>query len=218
MTIHKEGRGLLIVLLILFNGLNVIVYNLDYPDPVRLSVLSASIVIYLAVLQFFRSPRIVPIKNGKHILAPADGKVVVIENVDEEEYFKDTRTQISIFMSPLNVHVNRSPVSGLVSYFKYHPGKYLVAWHPKSSTENERTTTVVKLQNDLEILFRQIAGAVARRIKFYIKEGDQLEQGGEFGFIKFGSRVDVLLPTDASVKVSIGDKTKGGRTVLAELV
>ena len=142
---------------------------------------------------------------------------MVIEEADEPEYLKQRRKQVSIFMSPVNVHVNRMPVGGTISYFKYHPGKYLVAWHPKSSTENERTTVVVKNEKGVEILFRQIAGALARRIKWYVKEGQQLEQGDEFGFIKFGSRVDLYLPLDAVIKVNIGDKTTGGKTVVAEL-
>ncbi len=168
------------------------------------------------VLQFFRNPKITLIVAENFVLAPADGKVVAIEEVEEGEYFNSKRTQISIFMSPVNVHVNRSPVSGIVSYFKYHPGKYLVAWHPKSSMENERTTVVVKMGDDLEILFRQIAGAVARRIKCYIREGDAVVQGSEFGFIKFGSRVDILLPTNSTLCVDLGDKTKGGITKIAE--
>lgn len=150
-------------------------------------------------------------------MAPADGKVVVIEEAFEDEYLKEKRKQISIFMSPVNVHVNRSPIRGVVEFFKYHPGKYLVAWHPKSSTENERTTMVLKLDDGMKILVRQIAGAVARRIKWYVKEGSQLDQGAEFGFIKFGSRVDVFVPLDAEILVSLDQVTKGGRTPLARL-
>lgn len=178
----------------------------------------ASTIFYLLILQFFRSPRIAINNDERQILAPADGKVVVIEEVGENEYFNgDRKLQVSIFMSPLNVHINRNPVSGIVKYFKYHAGQYLVAWHPKSSTDNERTTVVVELHNGMEIMMRQIAGAMARRIKWYIEEGDAIRQGEEFGFIKFGSRVDVYLPLNASVKVNVGDKTKAGRTVLAEL-
>jgi phosphatidylserine decarboxylase len=142
---------------------------------------------------------------------------VVIEETEETEYLKGRRKQISIFMSPVNVHVNRMPVGGIISFYRYHAGKYLVAWHPKSSTENERTTVVVKTKTGAEILFRQIAGALARRIKCYVKEGQALEQGEEFGFIKFGSRVDIFLPLDTKVTCKIGDVTKGGRTVIAEL-
>ena len=176
-----------------------------------------SIIFYLLILQFFRNPSISVPTNEEHVLAPADGKVVVIEEVTETEYFNEPRKQISIFMSPVNVHVNRSPVAGLVKFFKYHPGKYLVAWHPKSSTDNERTTIVVETKNGVQVLFRQIAGALARRIRWYVEEGQKVEQGGEFGFIKFGSRVDIFLPLDAKVTVNIGDKTKGGRTIIAEM-
>src|SRR5690606_36430184 len=136
---------------------------------------------------------------------------------EETEYLKKKVKQVSIFMSPVNVHVNRSPVAGVISFFKYHPGKYLVAWHPKSSTENERTTVAVRMKDGAEVVFRQIAGALARRIKWYIKEGQAIEQGEEFGFIKFGSRVDIFLPLDAEITVKIGDITKGGRTIIAEL-
>ena len=219
MTIHKEGRLLLAILAVAFLVLNIALFRF-YPNNtlIQNASLIASVVLYLVFLQFFRSPKIVTHINEKQVIAPADGKVVVIEDVVEKEYFNEERKQLSIFMSPVNVHVNRSPASGIVKYFKYHAGKYLVAWHPKSSTENERTTMVLDLGDGLEILVRQIAGAMARRIKWYVDEGSQLEQGGEFGFIKFGSRVDVFLPIDANVKVKIGDKTKGGKTVLAELV
>ncbi|MEQ9423657.1 MAG: phosphatidylserine decarboxylase family protein [Cyclobacteriaceae bacterium] len=218
MNIHKEGRRLLVVMLLLLTGVNYLLYyTFTINATVFNIILIGSILVFLLVLQFFRDPKVLSDVNDKHVIAPADGKVVAIEDVVEEEYFNDTRTQISIFMSPVNVHVNRNPVSGVVSYFKYHPGKYLVAWHPKSSTENERTTVVVKIKDDLEVLFRQIAGAVARRIKCYVDQGDPVVQGSEFGFIKFGSRVDVILPTNAEIKVQIGEKTKGGKTVLAKL-
>ena len=217
MTIHKEGRTLLFVLLIVFFVANLAVAYLE-PEATTIQniVIGASISFYLIILQFFRNPVFTVSKNEKYVLAPADGKVVVIEETEETEYLKTRRRQISIFMSPVNVHVNRMPVGGSIRYFKYHPGKYLVAWHPKSSTENERTTVVAKMKNGTEVLFRQIAGALARRIKWYVKEGLQLEQGQEFGFIKFGSRVDVFLPLDANIKVAVGDITKGGRTVIAE--
>ena len=217
MTIHREGRTLLFVLLVVLFALN---WAASYFFPVSTTLqnigIGASLVIYLIILQFFRIPLFEVQKNPKQVLAPADGKVVVIEETEETEYLKSRRKQISIFMSPINVHVNRMPVAGAISYFKYHPGKYLVAWHPKSSTENERTTVVAKMNNGKEILFRQIAGALARRIKWYIKEGQQLAQGDEFGFIKFGSRVDIFLPVDAKVLVAVGDVTKGGKTVIAE--
>lgn len=180
-------------------------------------VLIASVIIYLLVLQFFRNPAIVLPTDETLIYAPADGKIVVIEDTLEDEYLMERRRQISIFMSPVNVHINRSPISGIIEYFKYHPGKYLVAWHPKSSLENERTTLVIKQPNGTRILVRQIAGAVARRIKWYIKEGDPVVRGGEFGFIKFGSRVDVFLPLEAEILVKVNEKTKAGRTALARL-
>jgi phosphatidylserine decarboxylase len=218
MTIHKEGRTLLFVLLIV---LVAIIFGFQYFLPestvLRNLVIGGYVVFYLIVLQFFRNPIFTVSKNDKQVIAPADGKVVVIEEADEPEYLKGKRKQISIFMSPINVHVNRMPVAGTISYYKYHAGKYLVAWHPKSSTENERTTVVAKMNNGTEVLFRQIAGALARRIKCYVQQGQQFEQGQEFGFIKFGSRVDIFLPLNAVVKVNIGDKTTGGKTVIAEL-
>lgn len=180
-------------------------------------ILLISIVFYLLILQFFRNPYIQLPNEEKLVFAPADGKVVVIEETTETEYLNDRRKQVSIFMSPINVHVNRSPIAGVVEFFKYHPGKYLVAWHPKSSTENERTTMVLTHKSGVKILVRQIAGALARRIKWYVKEGTPLAQGGEFGFIKFGSRVDVYLPLDAEILVSLEEKTKGGRTPIARL-
>jgi phosphatidylserine decarboxylase len=218
MTIHREGRTLLFVLLIVLFVLNwTVLYYFPQSTFAQNSVILASVIFYLLILQFFRNPIFDITRNDKQVLAPADGKVVVIEEAVETEYLKEKRKQVSIFMSPVNVHVNRMPVSGSISFYKYHPGKYLVAWHPKSSTENERTTVVVKMKDGVEILFRQIAGALARRIKCYVKEGQTLEQGEEFGFIKFGSRVDLFLPLDAKITVKIGDITKGGRTVIAEL-
>ena len=218
MIIHREGRVLLFVLLVILFAVNwVVVHFLPEAAVVQNISIIVSIAFYLLILQFFRSPVFSINKNDKHVIAPADGKVVVIEEADEPEYLQSKRKQVSIFMSPVNVHVNRMPVGGIISYFKYHPGKYLVAWHPKSSSENERTTVATKMANGTEVLFRQIAGALARRIKWYVKEGQTLQQGDEFGFIKFGSRVDIFLPLDAKVKVNIGDVTKGGRTVIAEL-
>ena len=218
MTIHREGRTLLFVLLIVLFALNwAVQYFVPENNIVQNVVISGSVIFYLIILQFFRIPIFAVQKNSKHVIAPADGKVVVIEETEETEYFKGKRKQISIFMSPVNVHVNRMPVKGVIQFFKYHAGKYLVAWHPKSSTENERTTVVVKMDNGTEILFRQIAGALARRIKCYVKEGQVLDQGDEFGFIKFGSRVDIFLPLDAKVAVNIDQVTKGGKTIIAEL-
>lgn len=176
-----------------------------------------SLLLFLFVLQFFRHPNILITENDQHILAPADGRVVVVEKTMEPEYLKDERIQISIFMSPINVHVNRSPINGIIRYFRYHPGKYLVAWHPKSSTENERTTMVLENAGGLTIVVRQIAGIMARRIRYYIKEGDKLEQGQEYGFIRFGSRLDVFVPAKAVINVKPGDIARAGRTILASV-
>ena len=218
MTLHKEGRKILFFSLVLFIGIYFAVdHFLTPPVWVENTLIGGLIILYFIILQFFRNPSFKIVQNDKHVLAPADGKVVVIEDTEETEYFKEKRKQISIFMAPVNVHVNRNPISGVVKFCKYHAGKYLVAWHPKSSTENERTTIVIERPDGVQVLFRQIAGALARRIKWYVNEGDAVEQGAEFGFIKFGSRVDVYLPLDAKVNVNIGDKTKGGRTVIAEL-
>ncbi|WP_200975515.1 phosphatidylserine decarboxylase family protein [Echinicola sp. 20G] len=219
MTIHKEGRKLLFWMLVILTGINIAAYQILPGQELVLNlILLASIIIYLLVLQFFRNPNIALPDDESLVYAPADGKVVVIEEAVEDEFLQEKRKQISIFMSPVNVHVNRSPISGIVEYFKYHPGKYMVAWHPKASYENERTTMVIKhAKSDVKLLVRQIAGAVARRIKYYVKEGDPLVQGGEFGFIKFGSRVDVFVPLDAEILVNIDDTTKGGVTPLARL-
>jgi len=174
------------------------------------------LVLFILVLQFFRNPKRTFIGDNNCIIAPADGKVVVIEEVIENEYFKDKRRQISIFMSPLNVHVTRYPIDGEVMFSKYHPGKYLVAWHPKSSEENERTTIVVKNPSMGEILYRQIAGAVARRIVNYAKVGENVTQGSDAGFIKFGSRIDIFVPLDFKIEVTLNQITKGGETIIAK--
>ena len=217
MGLHKEGKFILIFSLFLFAALSWGSTVLFPEMPVISYIITGALVlVYIWFLWFFRVPSIQINKGEKSILAPADGKVVVIENANESEYLKEDRIQISVFMSPLNVHQNRTPIAGKIKYFKYHPGKFLVAWHPKSSTENERTTVVME-QDGLLILFRQIAGIMARRIKWYVKEGDELGQGDEFGFIRFGSRVDTYIPLDATVKVKVGDVVKGGRTILAEL-
>ena len=218
MTLHKEGTvtiALTTVFLLVLNTL--VAYFFPENDLIRKITIVFSVFFALIILQFFRVPRRFTPVNPKHIIAPADGKVVVIEETVETEYFKGPRRQVSIFMSPLNVHINFNPIAGIVSYFKYHPGLFLVAWHPKSSTDNERTTIVVKHENGTEILFRQIAGALARRICWYVKEGDKVGQGKEFGFIKFGSRVDIFLPLDAKILVNLDDKPVGGETVIAEL-
>lgn len=174
------------------------------------------LVFLILILQFFRNPTRKTTLNDQHIIAPVDGKVVVIEEVEEPEYFKDKRLQVSIFMSPINVHVTRYALGGVVKYSKYHPGKYLVAWHPKASTENERTTVVVENASFGAVLYRQIAGALAKRIVNYAKEGDKAVQGTDAGFIKFGSRVDIFLPLNTKLNVNIGDKVKGGVQVIAE--
>ena len=218
MTIHKEGYISLIITIVFLGIINLLA-NYFLPNNQLLSylLLGISLILFLVVLQFFRSPNITTIIGENLIIAPADGKVVVIEETVENEYFKDKRIQVSIFMSPINVHINRNPMSGLVKFAKYHPGLFLVAWHPKSSTENERTTIVVENSNKVSILFRQIAGALARRIVFYIKEGDEVKQSEEFGFIKFGSRVDVYLPLGTTIKVGLNEVVQGGRTIIAEL-
>lgn len=216
--IHKEGRVFLSILFLIFLLLNLGLFFLKVEQQWFAVSIAISSFIFLFFLQFFRHPKRHIEVNEKQIIAPADGKIVVIEKTTEDEYFKGAeRMQVSIFMSPFNVHVNRNPVTGLVKYFKYHPGKYLVAWHPKSSTENERTTLVYEIHKGVEILTRQIAGAAARRIKWYVKEGQSVIQGREFGFIKFGSRVDLFLPLDAKIKVTNGQKTKGGETIIAEI-
>ncbi len=219
MTLHKEGTGTISLTIIGLLAANAALrYFLPEQEILHTLLLIVSLLLFVIVVQFFRKPtRTTPV-NPKHVIAPADGKVVVIEEVVETEYFKGPRRQVSIFMSPLNVHINFNPISGIVTYAKYHAGKYLVAWHPKSSTENERTTIVVKHHNGTEVLFRQIAGALARRICWYVKEGQAVEQGSEFGFIKFGSRIDIFLPLDAKILVNIDDKPVGGETVIAELV
>jgi phosphatidylserine decarboxylase len=210
---------MLITLLVILMVLNLsICFLLPEWTAVRYTIYGFSLLIFLIVLQFFRSPKRNYIINENQIVAPADGKVVVIEEVVENEYFQGKRRQISVFMSPVNVHINRNPISGVVKYFKYHPGKYLVAWHPKSSLENERTTIVLENSKKQSVLMRQIAGALARRIVWYVKEGDEVSQTAEFGFIKFGSRVDVFVPLDAKIKVELDQVTKGGITVLAEFV
>jgi phosphatidylserine decarboxylase len=216
MKLHREGYKIITIALFGLTALNCLFFLFIPVVWLVYTLLTLSLVFFFLILQFFRDPGRVIVRNNKQVLAPADGKVVVIEEVEETEYLKDRRKQVSIFMSPLNVHINRNPVSGIVKYAKYHPGKYLVAWHPKSSTENERTTLVIQ-SGQTPILFRQIAGAVARRIRFYIKEGQEVDQGVEMGFIKFGSRVDIYLPLDAEIKVKLNDISVGGETVIAVL-
>ncbi len=216
MKFHKEGIPSLIITLLVAGLINFLTYYFcsSYAIIIWLGY-ALSAFLLITILQFFRNPNRTITINENNIVAPADGKVVVIEEVMETEYFNDKRLQISIFMSPINVHINRYPISGIVKYSKYHPGLFLVAWHPKSSTDNERTTIVIKHKNGQEVLFRQIAGAMARRIVNYSKENDTATQCSEFGFIKFGSRVDLLLPLSVKVKVSLEQKVTGPETVIA---
>ncbi len=214
--LHREGKATILITLAALFALNAgIKFLLPEAIVIQNIVIGISVVFLVIILQFFRNPTVITQANDNQIISPADGKVVVIEEVEENEFFNEKRLQISVFMSPFNVHVNRNPIAGIVKYFKYHPGKYLVAWHPKSSTENERTTTVIEGAKGT-VLFRQIAGALAKRIVWYVKEGQPVKQGGEMGFIKFGSRVDIFVPLNANVKVALNEKVKGGKTVLAE--
>jgi phosphatidylserine decarboxylase len=221
MKFHKEGIPSLLLVLLFSTVCITLSYTLSPAGIIGtiLHILAIGVSVFLTVviLQFFRDPQRKWVKSDNHIVAPADGRVVVIEEVYEPEYFKEKRLQVSIFMSPLNVHINRFPISGIVSYVKYHAGLYLVAYHPKSSTENERSTVVVRHANGKSILFRQIAGALARRIVYYCKENDTAVQGQQFGFIKFGSRVDLFLPLGTKLNVSLEEHVKGGITLLGEL-
>jgi phosphatidylserine decarboxylase len=220
MTLHREGYLIMAVGLTILTGIQILNYYLftftGWLWLFLILTLGALVMAYL-IIQFFRIPKRTCTFTDKDIMCPADGKVVVIEEVEETEYFKDKRIQISIFMSPMNVHANYNPISGTVSYVKYHPGLFLVAWHPKSSTENERTTMVVRHASGSEVLFRQIAGAVARRICYYIRPEQHVTTGEEFGFIKFGSRIDVFLPIGTKINVNLGDVVKGKLTKLGEL-
>ena len=218
MTIHREGYRSIAIGTIIFVFINIITFNFLSPTFPLLSWLIFFVTLFLLLflISFFRIPnRILTINDGQ-IIAPADGKVVVIEETVDEEYFKEKRLQVSVFMSPANVHVNRNPISGEVVYNQYHKGKYLVAWHPKSSTENERHSVVIKKGNT-EILVKQIAGALAKRIENYLQVGQQVKQTEEMGFIKFGSRVDMLLPVGTKINVQLNQVVEGGVTVIATL-
>jgi phosphatidylserine decarboxylase len=215
--IHKEGHKILLV-----SGIVLLLFNLAVAYMFKNIVVyyiagGVSLVIILAFASFFRIPYRNFLSGNNQIMAPADGRVVVIEEVEENEYFGDKRIQVSIFMSPANVHVNRNPISGLVKYQKYHPGTYLVAWHPKSSEKNERNTVVIEQEDGVEILVRQIAGKLARKIRWYLNEGDEVTQNAEMGFIKFGSRVDLFLPIGTKIEVGLKQKVKGGMTVIGTL-
>jgi phosphatidylserine decarboxylase len=216
MTIHKEGRSWVLISSVLL-GLSIYYFKVSSREWFWLKLLLVAAVgfFWLAFVQFFRLPTRTNKSGDNQLVAPCDGKVVVIEEVEEPEYFKDKRIQVSIFMSPINVHANWTPCGGEVKYVKYHPGKFLVAWHPKSSTENERTTVVVQADNGKEVLFRQIAGALARRICYYVQPGEKIQKGNEFGFIKFGSRVDLYFPLGTDIRCKIGDVTTGNETVIA---
>jgi len=214
---HKEGFKIIINIFLLCSVIALLAeYRIDH-FWIQKSVQILSVVILVLVLQFFRNPKRVTSLNEKHIISPVDGKVVIVEEVYEKEYFKDQRIQVSIFMSPLNVHVTRYAISGSIVFSKYHPGKYMVAWHPKSSELNERTTVVIENKSVGQILYRQIAGAVARRIVNYAKEGDQAVQGADAGFIKFGSRVDLFLPLGTKINVLKDQIVKGGVDCIAEV-
>ncbi len=214
---HKEGFTIIIVSFLIATIVAVSAEYFIGQYWIKKGLQVIALALLILILQFFRNPKRVTEKNDQHIVSPVDGKVVVIEKVYEKEYFKDERLQVSIFMSPLNVHVTRYALGGEVTFSKYHPGKYLVAWHPKSSELNERTTVVVKNPVFGEVLYRQIAGALARRIVNYATVGDQVEQGTDAGFIKFGSRVDVFLPVDTPIEVVINQTVRGGEDVIAHL-
>ena len=212
---HKEGHKIILITFSIIVTIFLLLdyFSIEYKMYIQLFLIGQLII----VLQFFRNPRRITSFGNNHVVSPVDGKVVVIEEVYEPEYFKDKRIQVSIFMSPLNVHVTRYPVSGEVLFSKYHPGKYLVAWHPKSSTENERTTIVIKNESSVEILYRQIAGALARRIVNYAKKSSKVNQGEDAGFIKFGSRVDLFLPLNTKINVKLNQKVKGAEDIIANI-
>ena len=212
---HKEGGPSILLGTVFTVAVLLIAEKFIDINWLRILVQLAGVLVLIIILQFFRNPKRIAIRNSDQILAPVDGKVVVIEEVYEGEFFKDKRLQVSIFMSPINVHVTRYGLSGLVKFSKYHPGKFLVAWHPKASEENERTTIVIENKTFGEVLYRQIAGALARRIVNYAEEGMQVIQGTDAGFIKFGSRVDIFLPLGTPINVSLNEKAIGGKTVIA---
>ena len=213
---HKEGFRIIAVTFLIFAALSILVHFKIENDILQKGLFLVLLILVVLILQFFRNPKRNFILNPEQVLSPVDGKVVVIEEVYEKEYFKDKRLQVSVFMSPLNVHVTRYPVGGNIVYSKYHPGKFLVAWHPKSSEENERTTVVVKSEAFGEVLHRQIAGALAKRIVNYATTGQEVSQSSDSGFIKFGSRVDIFLPLDTKINVKLNQKVVGGVTVVAQ--
>jgi len=214
---HKEGHKIIFITLVIVVGSFFLIDEFVINEWLRKGLMITVLVFFILILQFFRNPKRNTHANNKQALAPVDGKVVVIEEVLENEVFKDKRIQVSVFMSPLNVHVTRYPIGGKISYSKYHPGKYLVAWHPKASEENERTTVVVENESFGKVLYRQIAGALAKRIVNYAKVDSSAKQGADSGFIKFGSRVDLFLPLDSDIKVELNQKVRGGESVIAEM-
>ena len=211
---HKEGHKIIFITLVFVVGSFFLIDEFVLNEWFRKGLMIAILILFLLILQFFRNPKRHTHADEKHALSPVDGKVVVIEEVTENEVLKDKRIQVSIFMSPINVHVTRYPISGSISYSKYHPGKYLVAWHPKASEENERTTVVVENDNFGKVLYRQIAGAMAKRIVNYAKVDSEAIHGADSGFIKFGSRVDLFLPIGTKVNVKLNEVVKGGITVI----
>ena len=212
---HKEGTPSILIGIIFSTSVLLLSDKFIDTNWIKMLIQLSAFLVLIIILQFFRNPKRTAILDENQILAPVDGKVVVIEEVFEAEYFKDKRIQVSIFMSPINVHVTRYALSGIVKFSKYHPGKFLVAWHPKSSEENERTTVVIENNTFGEILYRQIAGALARRIVNYAEEGMQVIQGTDAGFIKFGSRVDIFLPLGTPINVVLNQKAIGGKTIIA---
>lgn len=214
---HKEGYKIIIITFVIIIVSVLLVDNFITISWLRTLLMITSLAFLILILQFFRNPKRNTVLNDKHVVSPVDGKVVVIEEVFEKEYFKEKRLQVSVFMSPLNVHVTRYPIGGNVLFSKYHAGKYLVAWHPKASEENERTTVVVENETYGKVLYRQIAGALAKRIVNYAKQNDKAIQGSDSGFIKFGSRVDLFLPLNTNIKVELNQKVRGGESVIAEV-
>lgn len=214
---HREGHKIIFFTFAIVVGLFFLIDHFITLEWLRTGLMVLLLIFLILILQFFRNPKRLSQLNDKQVLAPVDGKVVVIEEVAENEFFKDRRIQVSIFMSPVNVHVTRHPIGGKVVFSKYHPGKYLVAWHPKASEENERTTVVVENPQIGKVLYRQIAGALAKRIVNYAVENQEVTQGSESGFIKFGSRVDVFLPLNANIKVELNQKVRGGESIIAEM-
>ena len=213
---HKEGQTIIFVSLIIIGSLFLLMDFIGIPWLVK-TLQIGLLIVFILILQFFRNPKRNTQIDDAHVVSPVDGKVVVIEEVQESEYFKDKRLQVSVFMSPINVHVTRYPIGGKVLFSKYHPGKYLVAWHPKSSEKNERTTVVVENSKFGKVLYRQIAGFLARRIVNYAKKDQNVVQGNDAGFIKFGSRVDLFLPLGTKLDIKLNQKVRGGETVIAKL-